>query len=77
MTKTAKINFEESLQKLDVIANQMEQGNLDLEKSLENFAAGIALIRQCQSALEDAKQKVQILTAKSGQLNLEEYHSEG
>ena len=42
----------------------MEQGDLTLEQSLEDFERGVALTRACQQALQEAEQKVQILTRK-------------
>jgi exodeoxyribonuclease VII small subunit len=60
--KTDAINFEKSLAELTNIVEKMEQGNLPLEQSLEQFEKGITLIRHCQQALSDAEQKVQVLT---------------
>jgi exodeoxyribonuclease VII small subunit len=68
-----KFNFENSLQELNTLVEEMEQGDLDLEESLKRFEKGIALIRKCQSALKEAEQKVQILVAKN---KLEPYETE-
>lgn len=56
------LNFEQSLEKLNRLATELEQGNLSLEDSLKQFEAGVKLIRSCQEALQQAEQKVQILT---------------
>jgi exodeoxyribonuclease VII small subunit len=40
----------------------MEKGGLNLEKSLELFAKGVSLTKECQKALKTAEQKVKILT---------------
>jgi exodeoxyribonuclease VII small subunit len=45
----------------------MEQGDLSLEESVKAFERGIELSRRCERALDDAEQKVQILTEKNGQ----------
>ncbi len=66
--KTEKTpNFEQSLEKLNSLATELEQGNLSLEDALKQFELGIKLIRSCQETLKQAEQKVQILT--DNQLN--------
>lgn len=66
--KTAKkqtpssVDFEKSLQQLNALVEKMESDQLSLEASLQCFEEGIALIRQCQKTLNEAEQKVQILT---------------
>lgn len=59
-------NFEESLASLESLVTAMEEGELSLEESLEAFEKGIRLTRECQSALQKAEQKVQILIAENG-----------
>ena len=39
----------------------MERGEQELEKSLEDFERGVALMKHCHSVLKDAEQKVEIL----------------
>lgn len=55
-------NFEKSVDQLNVIVEKMEHGDLSLEQSLKQFEQGIKLIKDCQKALQDAEQKVEILT---------------
>jgi exodeoxyribonuclease VII small subunit len=74
--KTSAFDFEKSLEELNRLVVQMEQGELSLEKSLEHFEQGIALIRQCQKALQEAEQKVQILTQENGQSKLKPFKDE-
>ncbi len=68
--------FEESLEELEQIVEQMEQGDISLEQSLKAFERGIKLTRTCQKALQEAEQKVQILLEKDGQQTLEPYTDE-
>ena len=68
MTKKAKsFNFEEALGSLEALVEAMEQGDLSLEESLQAFEKGIRLTRECQQALEQAEQKVELLV-KAGDL---------
>ena len=54
-------NFESSLNELEKLVDALENGDLSLEQSLQDFERGIHLTRACQSALTEKKQKVQIL----------------
>jgi exodeoxyribonuclease VII small subunit len=50
--------FEKSLDELEQLVVRMEQGELSLDDSLQSFERGIALYRNCQSALEQAELRV-------------------
>ena len=68
MPKAKKIDFEASLGQLEQLVDQMEEGDLSLEDSLKAFERGVKLTRECQQALQDAEQKVQLLIEQNGQL---------
>lgn len=59
-------DFEKSLAELERIVERMEQGELSLDESLKQFERGIALTRSCQTALQQAEHKVEILLRNSG-----------
>ncbi len=66
MAKKPKMpDFEAALTELEQIVATMEQGQLSLEESLRQFERGVFLTRNCQQALRDAEQKVQILLKES------------
>lgn len=65
--KAASFNFEKALGELEGLVESMEQGDLGLEESLKAFEQGIRLARECQKALEQAEQKVELLV-KAGDL---------
>ena len=54
-------SFEASLEALERIVQQLEQGDLPLEKSLELFEQGIGLSRQCQDRLNQAERRIEML----------------
>ena len=56
-------HFEDALKKLESIVSKMEGGELSLEEALKHFEEGIALTRDCQNALKQAEQRVQVLMA--------------
>jgi len=53
--------FETSLEALEQIVRQLEDGDLSLEKSLELFEQGIRLSRECQERLSQAERRIEIL----------------
>ena len=61
--------FEEALEKLSVLVEKMESGDLSLEESLKIFEQGIKLSKDCQNALTDAEKKVQALLLEEDQTN--------
>jgi len=61
------IDFENKLSQLEVLVGEMEKGSLSLEESLKAFEDGIKITRECQQALKDAEQKVEMLTRDSTQ----------
>lgn len=65
--KTDPFNFETALGSLEQLVMRMESGELSLEDSLQAFEQGIKLTRQCQQALSQAEQRVQILMEQNGQ----------
>ena len=54
-------NFETSLEELERIVRELEQGELTLEKSLELFEQGVKLSRECQERLTQAERRIEIL----------------
>ena len=55
------VDLEKSLAELESIVEQLESGELPLDKSLKEFERGVRLSRECQGALKDAEQRVQVL----------------
>jgi exodeoxyribonuclease VII small subunit len=70
-TPPAPADFERSLAELEDIVARLEQGELSLEESLQQFERGIGLTRVCQHALQQAEQKVEILMRKGSTLGPE------
>ena len=59
--------LEKSLEELEALVTRLESGDLPLEQALKEFERGVKLTRQCQSALQQAEQKVEILLKKTEQ----------
>lgn len=69
-------SFEEGLDRLEKIVKDLEQGELELEKSLELFEQGVELSESCRKQLEEAEQKVEILLKKQGRVEAEPFDLE-
>jgi len=61
MSNTKPKTFETSLEELERIVHELEQGELSLEKSLELFEQGVKLSRECQERLNQAERRIEIL----------------
>jgi exodeoxyribonuclease VII small subunit len=56
------LDFEGALNELEALVEKLESGDLGLSESLEHFEKGIGLSRRCHSLLDDARQKVTLLS---------------
>jgi exodeoxyribonuclease VII small subunit len=71
--KTKTPDFEQSLQQLETLVEQLEQGDLPIEEALKAFEQGIRLTRDCQTILQQAEQKVQLLTEQDGEIQARDF----
>ena len=71
-----KENFEESMKKLEAIVTELENGNLNLDESVNKFEEGMKIAKQCNTILESAEKKITILLEKDGELKEEEFEAE-
>jgi len=65
--------FEEGLQRLEKIVQELEKGDVPLEKSLTLFEEGVRLSAACRKELEEAEGKVEILLKQNGKLHAEPF----
>jgi exodeoxyribonuclease VII small subunit len=72
-TKPKLPDFEQSLTELEALVAKLEQGDVPLEEALKTFERGVALTRQCQTALRTAQQKVEVLLARDGEETIESF----
>ena len=66
-------NFEETLVELEKLIENLEEGELSLDESLSGFKHGIELTRQCQAALDNAQQTVELLTKNQDEDSLKPF----
>jgi len=60
-----KLSFEKALEQLEEIVDNLESGNVDLEKSIENYTRGSLLRLHCQSKLDEAVLKLEEIKISS------------
>jgi exodeoxyribonuclease VII small subunit len=65
--------FEECIHRLEKIVQELEQGEVPLEKSLTLFEEGMQLSASCRKELEEAEGKVEILLKQNGKIQAEPF----
>ena len=72
----AKDKFEDALKKLEEIVKKMDAGDLSLEEALKSFEEGIKLIHFCQSKLNEAERRVELLLGDEDSLQTKQFNGE-
>jgi len=63
-----KLTFEEAIKELTSIVGKIEQGQIPLQDSLEQYEKGMALIKHCRGILQKAEKRIEKISKeeKSG-----------
>jgi len=73
---TEQKTLEEAMAQLDTIIERMESGELPLDRLLEDFESGAALIKVCQERLGSAEKKIRAISKSlDGSLSLEPFQT--
>ena len=68
-----KKSFEEQMENLEKIVAELENGNLNLDESVNKFEEGIKISKECNKILEEAEKKITILINNDGETKEEEF----
>ena len=68
MEKKENETFESSVKKLEVIINELESGELDLDKSISKYTEAMKLIENYESKLSSATETINKLVEKNGKI---------
>lgn len=68
MSKAKTETFERSLEQLEELVRELEAGDKGLDESLALFEKGVTLSKDLTKRLEEAKTKVEALSAENGKL---------
>ena len=71
-----ELTFEETMQQLQEIVTELEKGTLNLDDSVKKFEEGVKLSKKCNSILENAEKKINILIKKDDQIVEEQFDVE-
>ena len=72
-----KKSFEEQIQELETIINELENGNLNLDDSVVKFEEGMKISKECNKMLENAEKKITILlNDENGEKKEENFETE-
>lgn len=71
--KNYKLNFEDSLMRLEEIAELLESENTPLEESISLFEEGITLKELCEEKLKNAKLKIEKIIKSKNTISTEEF----
>jgi len=66
-TDVDKLGFEEAIKELTNIVGKIEQGQIPLQDSLEQYEKGMALIKQCRTILQKAEERIEKITREEDQ----------
>jgi exodeoxyribonuclease VII small subunit len=61
-TDVGNMSFEEAIRELTNIVGKIEQGQIPLQDSLEQYEKGMALIKQCRTILQKAEEQIEKIT---------------
>jgi exodeoxyribonuclease VII small subunit len=73
VARRKKLDYEASIAELESLVERLEQGDISLEESLKLYESGVLITRDCQEALSQAEQKVQLLLRQGDQANLVDF----
>ena len=69
------VNFEESMQALEAIVQELESGKLNLDDSMKKFEEGMKISKECSEYLEKAEKKITLLVqGANGEMEEEQFN---
>lgn len=65
-----ELKFEDKIKELEKIINELENGEIDLEQSIEKYTLAMKLVKECDKSLKNIEEKVNKVVLENG--NIEE-----
>lgn len=69
-----EVKVEEKMKELESIINELENGNVDLEDSIEKYTKAMKLVKECDEKLKNFEEQVNKIVLENG--NLEDFNIE-
>ena len=77
MKKQTELSFEESMDQLEKIVEELEKGDLTLDQSVEKFKQGMEMSNNCSKLLDEAEKSITILLkGKDGEVTESPFEAE-
>ena len=73
MNKNKELSFEESLKELENIVDQLESGDIDLEKSVKLYEKGMLLKKNCEDKLKNVEMQVKKIKLENNKIIKEDF----
>ena len=73
MVKDKQNNFEETLNKLEAIVDQLESGDVDLEKSVQLYEEGMRLKKICEEKLKNVEMQIKKIKTDNNKIIKEDF----
>ena len=73
MVKDKQNNFEETLKKLEAIVDQLESGDVDLEKSVQLYEEGMRLKKICEEKLKNVEMQIKKIKTNNNKITKEDF----
>ena len=67
-----KLGFEETITELTAIVGRIEEGQIPLQESLEQYERGMTLIKHCRKILEKAEARIEKISKEEPERNEEQ-----
>ena len=62
-----KVKFEEKMKNLEEIVNELENGDIDLDESIEKYTKAMKLVKECDKELKNVENQVSKLVSSNGE----------
>lgn len=69
MSKEKETKFEDKMKELEKIINELESGEIDLDKSIENYTKAMKLVHECDDKLKNIEEQVNKIVQENGEIN--------
>ena len=71
-----ELSFEELIKKLEKITEELENGDLSLDETVDKFEEGIKISKQCSKTLDEAEKRITILLKEGDNIKEENFIQE-
>ena len=62
------MKFEDKIKELEKIINELENGEIDLEESIEKYTKAMNLVKECDEQLKTIEENVNKIVSENGKL---------